>query len=276
MYKNKTKVYVIPKEIALCHRLIIETLKTHIKLSPCDRKFTADFVCNMDISVQELAKFVHHSYKLSNTGRFSLSFNYLLDLFIKQRNRQKIKDMVLLPSEQAFIELFDNDSLTHTERNTIKSMYNREYIAILNTIQHALSDDDHIANILPCYKHAKCQYSTEPDIINESPIYTKYYRRICLAFNENSEDVISQTVTWGNEHIPQIIHLSDINPDGQHITAYCFNILELIQELTKTNPINKYTQLPFGQNTLTNLRLKFAKEIKMYKRHQNFLLQHNL
>ncbi len=104
----------------LVHRAVLDAaLRTHDELSEDDGNFVIETVLDLGLNDQNLSKFILQIYKLSNTGRFSLTFNLDLDTHIKIKNNERIKALVeVAGTEKAWPELYDNPNLTDLEKES--------------------------------------------------------------------------------------------------------------------------------------------------------------
>ena len=140
-------------------------------------------------------------------------------------------------------------------------MSNREYYAILNTIQNASSVKD-FDNIMPCVTSQDDILSLDKNGITYTSIYSKCYDNVCISESRQSGKIIALK----DSNIPQIAYVADGKGD-----RYCFKIMELIERLAKGNYINPRTDLMFSEITLTQMLMKYEKEIKMYKIHLDII-----
>ena len=266
--KTKNTVIGIPRSKLVKRSILDAVLKTHGNLSEDDRNFAINEIIDAKLDDQDLAKFIHQIYKLSNTGRFSLTYNLDLDSHIKAKIPIRIKELIQVSGdEKAWPELYDNNYLTEIDINVIEKMSNREYYAILNTIQTASSSKD-FENIIPCVTTQDDAIYLEKDGIYHTSIYSKCYNNVCLSESQQTGKIISLT-----SDIPQIAYVAegsdtDTNTD---IGVYCFKIIDLIEQLSRGDYTNPNTGKIFSNRVLNQLLSKYDKEIKMYKKYLTIL-----
>jgi hypothetical protein len=230
-------INTVPKKYATIHNLIFNILETHINLNCDDIQYTSSIVCNMDMMESQLAKFLLHTYKLCNTGRFALTFNSNLDIYIKNREIESIQLLANMAERDAFIELYENPLLGQEDRNVIYDMYKREYMSMLNTIEYAISTGKSFDFLYPkCYEG--------------------------IVSYETSD------VTGGYQ-IPTLSYISeiDIQDNNRLNKVYCFDLMELIETMAEGNRINKFTGKSFNPRVYDLINQKYSKEINMYKKY---------
>ncbi len=273
---SKTKgVIAVPQDKLVQNYILNKALETHKNLTLPDRSFAVREILRMDLSKKDLAKFILQIFKLTNTGRFSLTYNYKLDKNIKDRDTQKLSELVkIADTEKAWPELYNNSYLTQPEVETIKSMNNREYYAILNTIQKAGSKD--LNNIIPCKPNPVAepmkntvikQTTVDNDIIYYNSIYTKCYDNVCLHESEQKGKIVS--VSGTKSSIPQIAYVSDKSNN------YCFSLMELVERFAMGNYDNPKTGTRFSNRTLSQVISKYNKEINMYRQYLDILIKND-
>jgi len=264
---KKNNVTAIPRCDLVKAAVLDSSLKTHHKLNISDRNFLINVVLDMKLNDKKLSQFINQIYKLSNTGRFSLTYNLDLDLSIENRNGDRIRGLVTVSgTEKAWPELYSNDNLKSDEIETITNMSNKEYYAILNTIQTAGSVKD-FKKILPCLDSSDNNSINNSIDINgyHNSVYSKCYNKICLYEKQQRGKIISF-----NNKIPSVAYVAD-NPEGfdkyGNIKGYCLNMMKLIKRLAEENYINPKTGNLFSSTALRQLLSKYNKEIKMYQKH---------
>ena len=257
---NTRGVKAIPREKILQKSIVEQSLHSHDALTDDDISYMINLVLNLDISNKKLTNIILHIYKLTNTGRFSLTFNTKLDIAIKNRDRDKIINLITISSnEAAWPELYDNQELDNEEIENILSLTNKEYFAILNSIQTASSSD--FENILPCVTKQDEIISYDKEGIYYNSLYSKCYKNICLYESEQIGKIISTSGI-----IPSVAYLTDFNKSGQN-KKYCFKMMELIERFARNDYTNSKTGTRFSDRTISQVISKFGKEIKMYRRY---------
>lgn len=278
------RVIGIPRDILIKQKMIETALKTHDDLSTEDRRYAMNiFLKNISgKSTEKVANFILQIYKLSNTGRFSFTYNLDLDTHIKAKIPERIKLLFdVSGTERAWPELYKNPYLTDEEKESIKTMSNREYYAILNTLENTLSfnqnNDDNLKEILPCEVSKDESLSLDEKGIHHTSIYSKCYDSVCISESNQSGKIISFS---NNIAVPQIAYVADNKPDNNKSEdgkkpgngkKHCFKLMELIEQLAKGNYINGQTGEMFSELALHQMLTKYEKEIKMYKRHLDII-----
>ena len=257
-------VVAIPRDKLVQNSVLNAALKTHENLTPEDRAFAISQILLLNLNDPQLARFILQVYKLSNTGRFSLTFNMDLDGHIKARVDQRLPILIsTADTEKAWPELYDNPYLSPTERETINQMSNREYYAFLNAIQTASCAKD-FENILPCVAEQAEELSVNTEGIYYNSLYSKCYDTVCLYEAEQKGKIINL-----DGQIPQVAHVAD--KTSADYGKYCFPLMELIKQLSEGNYINPQSKQRFSDRTLSQLLAKYKKEVAMYRKHLEIL-----
>lgn len=253
-------VAAVPKDKLVQNIILNSVLKTHENLSVEDRSFVVPYIVSLNLSKQELSKFILQTYQLSNTGRFSLTYNLDLNKSIKTRDKNRVSTLIrIADTEQAWPELYNNPYLCQSEIETIKNMSNREYYAILNAIQMT-NCSPNLDNIIPC-QSVDSDTLTVGDNIYYNSLYSKCYDNICIYEGEQKGKVVSLS----NSDVPKVAYVAT-NNNGK-IDKQCFPIMELIGQLAIGNYVNPKTNTPFSERTLSQILDKYHKEIAMYRRY---------
>ena len=253
----KKGVVAIPRSKILQKEILMTVLKTH-KFSTDDIDFAINEIIKMNLTNRDLASLVLQIYYLTNTGRFSLIFNANFDTFVELKDSSKLRKLVeTTGNKESWPELYDNSSLTSEEINVINEMSNREYFAILNTIETTDSCDINLKKIFPCQVTQDESIFLDKNIV-ATTIYSECYENVCISEAVQRGKIIS--LRSGDE-IPQVAYVGD----GKG-TKYCFKVMELIEQLARGDYINSQTNEKFNDLILGQLLNKYQKEIKMYKR----------
>jgi hypothetical protein len=262
---NKPGVIGIPRSKLVQNAVLDSAFKTHKNLSVKDRTFAIKQILSLDLSDQELANFVLQIYKLSMTGRFSLTYNLDLDTHIKARLTDRIKTLVgVAGTDKAWPELYDNCYLCDTHIADIKNASDREYYAILNTIQTARSQRD-FENILPCVNINQKKLTVTDQKIYYNSIYSKCYNNICLSESEQKGKIIS----LHSGTVPKVAYVE--SEKDQDKKEYCLSFMSLIKQLATDNTINPETGTRFSDRTIGQLMNEYTKEVFMYKKYLDIL-----
>ncbi len=257
-------VVAIPRDKLVQNSVLNATLKTHENLTPEDRAFAISQILPLNLDNQQLASFILQIYKLSNTGRFSLTFNMDLDGHIKARVNQRLPILISTAgTEKAWPELYDNSYLNPTERETISQMSNREYYAILNAIETASCVKD-FENIIPCQAERTEELTVNDKGIYYNSLYSKCYDTVCLYEAEQKGKIVNL-----DGQIPQVAYVAD--KTSTDYGKYCFPLMELIKQLAECNYINPQSSRRFSERTLSQLLAKYKKEVAMYRKHLEIL-----
>lgn len=264
---TKSIVVAIPRSKLIQKNMVETSLKTHNNLTPEDRKYATEIINKIDLTNIELAKFILQIYKLTNIGRFSLTYNMDLDTHIKAKVPGRIRLLVKTAGKKtAWPELYDNNYLTSEEIEVIATMANREYYAILNTIENSNScgGNGDLDSIISCRVTKDNILSlTLSEGINHVSIYSKCYDSVCISESGQTGKIIS--LGKGGD-IPQIAYVADGPSD-----RFCFLTIDLIKQLAKGDYINPKSGVLFSTTLLDQLLHKYEKEIKMYKKYIDIL-----
>jgi len=261
--KSNSGVIAIPRDKLVQGSVLNSALKTHENLTSEDRAFVISQILLLDLDNQQLTKFIHQIYKLSNTGRFSLTFNMDLDAHVKARVADRIHILVSTAgTDKAWPELYDNQYLTQVEQDTISQMNTREYYAILNSIQTASCSKD-FENIIPCRAEQVEQFSINTESIYYNSLYSKCFGNVCLYEAEQKGKIINL-----DGQIPQVAYVADKSSTQ---LKYCFQVMELIEQLARGDYVNSQSNRRFSNRTISQLLTKYKKEISMYRKHLDIL-----
>lgn len=253
---SKKGIVAIPKSKIFQKEILIPILKTH-GLSSDEIHFAISEILKMNLSEKDFANFILQSYLLTNTGRFSLSFNNKLDENIKSKMTIE-KWVKMAGTKEGWPELYDNPYLTGEEIRIIEEMSNREYFAILNTIEtfNSCKNAGDI-EIFPCKTTQDDSVYLNDNIVYTS-IYEQCYENVCISESVQRGKIIS--LKSGSD-IPQVAYVGD----GKG-AKFCFKVMDLIEQLARGNYINAKNDEMFSDTVLNQLLAKYDKEIKMYKR----------
>lgn len=263
-YELKSKgVAAIPKDKLIRYSVLNSALKTHKNLTPEDRHFAITHILGLNIDDTKFTNFVLQTYKLSNTGRFSLTFNMDLDQHIKSRKSDRLPILIVTAgTKKAWPELYDNSYLTKDEIEVIEEMSNREYYSILTAIETA-NCLPNIENVLPC-STIKDEQFTVNDKIKYNSLYSKCYEDVCLSESEIKGKIISL-----QHDIPQVAYVADTY--DKNLTKFCFPVMEIIENFARSNFKNPKTNTIFSNRTISQIQEKYKKEIAMYKKYLDIL-----
>lgn len=240
----------IPKNKVIQLNVLSTVLKNHNFDSDIIKTIINE-VLNLDLTDSQFAKFVLQIYKLSNTGRYSLTYNKMFENMVNKN--QSIKKLIRIAgTEEAWPELYSNNYLDRDEKNSIEKMYRREYYAMLHTIENSESNDN---NLLPCEINDQKTITLNEEGIKYTTMYSQCYEKICITENKQTGKIVSLS----DNNIPQIAYVGD---KGK---KFCLNLVDLIGRLARGNYINPNTNMEFSKTLISQLLSKYEKEIKMYK-----------
>jgi hypothetical protein len=265
IYDLKSKgTIAIPKDKLTRYSVLTSALRTHEKLSPENRHFAIRHIMGLDIDDSRFAKFVLQIYKLSNTGRFSLTFNRDLDSHIIAGKSERLSILIMTAgNKKAWPELYENSYLSKEDITIIDEMTNREYYAILNTIETAECLTT-MEEILPWKETEDRKFTVSDDKIHYNSIYSKCYNNVCLSESEQKGKIISL-----NSEIPKVAYVADTYSDSYE--KYCFPMMELIERLAAGNYINQQSGKRFSDRAISQLLEKYRKEIAMCRKYLEIL-----
>ena len=242
------------EKVQKIHIFISSALKTHLELETQDIIFGTKSIIKyyekFNLDDEKLTHIILHIYKLSNTGRFSIKYNEKLDKLIKDKEDLEEFLNTSIRLADFFPELYDNKLLSPKEFKSIESMKQKEYYAILNTLEQL--------------KYNKSDITILPYKVEDKPsIYSKCYKDICIYEN------LELGTLPGNHIIPQKIYLAD-SSSGEN-KSYCFDVMEIVANFSNNNFDNPKTHKPFSGRARNQLLTKYNKEIKMYTRYLEYL-----
>ncbi len=235
---------VIYQKDLFIKKLLFECLMTH-NLTKDNIIYGIEIIYNIIKydDDQRLSLLIIHLYKRMNSGKFSLYYNLHIDKAIISLNKQQLIKLIKFKKEEFWPEVYSNLSLTSNERQILINQHKKEHIILLNVINQS---DLSVTNILTGSLFEKCyqQLLIEERVLNNN-----------LKITDNIDqfnDIIL---------IPECI--DDIN------IITCFNLIELIEGLTRNPPINIKTKELFSKKIGLKLGNKYKKEIKMVKYFKN-------
>lgn len=195
--------------------------------------------------------------KRTNTGRFALSFNEILDQILTE-HQDDLLDQLVGGGPELFAELYQNDSLSKEERSIVERHVKREHNAMLNAIETLIAK-------------GSCQVKFSLELGQPNGLFQKCYLQACLGDPEGANDPF---LLVAGHRLPDVIFMVDregLKQDSQLNHVYCFDYMDLLRLLCQTKqhekPINPYTGRPFSDAALQQLAIRFRKEIKMYYFH---------
>jgi len=251
-----------------CFHILKYSLSTHKNLSDKEIIRTSNYICsfyiNKNISFDSLIQFFTYS---DQTGvcKFALSFNEKLKNSIKSKDYSLLKKLVLGPKDM-FIELYDNNYLSPTDRDFLIRLVSREMVAYESLFDKVKNKIINVEDI----KH-KCSSNTSYfELTHQKNKNTMFsltsncYDEICIQDSKNLNDDQVLSIMSKYEKPPSSFYTVDKSSKTQTPQVYCFDTLELISSL----PINPKTGEKFSKHTFNIIHQRFSKEINMYKRYR--------
>ena len=261
---------IISTKHIFCQHIFYECFSTHKDLFSEDIKYASTIGCNVELSDKNLSIVLLHICKTTNTGRFSLIYNFNLDKAIINRDSQRIFELIKLPSEnikKTWPEVYDNESLLSIEKDTIINIYNKELNAVINVVSRgkAISPPYNIKFMTSCESLTESNGEIMKKYENDTTLYGICYRGVCIQestdnsvqFNTDEPEKLIETLM-----VPEKSESMEINI---HIVR-CYDFLHLIHGLSMNPPVDPITTNSFSQITEKMLLTRYEKEIKMYKK----------
>jgi hypothetical protein len=175
----------------------------------------------------------------TRSGRFALVYN---DLIFSCVEKRKDKDFVKLLFNPEFPELYDNKTLTESERTVLKNILKCEIMTI---------------NLL-----MKKQENSQKLELVPSSLYNECFLQVSLLLQK---DLDPELMKFASFESPNFTTLAEYNENTDTYHMYSFDILDLIH-LVVFKENNLYTNKPFSEQNLENIHSKYSIEIKMLKR----------
>ena len=255
-------VRTIDKNYAICKKAVTDALSTNRNYNKDDIDFAGNIVCTGADDRANLINFLHHTYLLSATGRFSFLYNDVVYSTILKRNGQGLINLVNISPESMFPELFSNTLLTDQERAVIKETSDREYRAIYDALAESYNRND-VTNIL--YTALPCKNQNLD--LSEGNLYEQCYANVCKqTIRGDQSKTCDISVLSGSCDIPTNINvLLGIDPEIELPTVQCMSYMTLIKLLSTDGSLDGTLLANINNNNLILLKKRYDKEIKMYK-----------
>ena len=268
----RTPARIINKRPVFCRQLIGECLTTHNDLNAEDIKFALRFNCDI-FSDQQLAIIIVHLCKTTDIGKFSLSYNYDVDIAIISRDFTRWVRLLQVDHMTAFPEFYDQKQIfTPIEQASIQRTHAREYNAAFQLVKKADKMippySQYLIKQCPVYQDGSSKVISssfhdgvvKPDGKTKVSIYTSCREGVCIAEKTHS-DINFAALSSGDTDTLMVPF------EGEHETTRveCFKILDLTQIVSVDPAINPTTGIPFNASVLQMIRNRLAKEIKLYK-----------
>nr|QBK91144.1 MAG: uncharacterized protein LCPAC202_01180 [Pithovirus LCPAC202] len=268
----RTPPTIISKRPVFCRQLIGECLTTHNDLNAEDIKFALQFNCDI-FSDQQLAIVIVHLCKTTDIGKFSLSYNYDVDIAILSRDFTRWVGLLQVGHMTAFPEFYDQKSVfTPIEQASIQRTHSREYNAAFQLVKTADKMvppySQYLIKPCPVYNgdSSKVISSSFHDGVvkldgkTKVSIYTTCREGVCIA-EKTHADINFAALSSGDTDLLRV----PFRGENETIIVKCFKILNLTRIVSSSPAINPTTKKPFEASVLRMIRNRLAKEIKLYK-----------
>lgn len=199
---------------------------------------------------------------LQGICKFALSYNTILDNSIKTHNNALLKQLLLSPKE-IFLELYDNPLLQPQDFDYLTKLLEREFLATdkeLQLLKEKILTQEIINDLNTCHTE---ELIIAGEISNSSIISgltIKCYDEVCLLTGRNAIEAQKY------EKPSDTVFTID-NPQSTP-QKFCFKLLDLLDLMTTSNPINPQTTTPFSDFTIKLVKQRFHKELAMYQRYK--------
>jgi hypothetical protein len=276
---SNSQIQVIDKRHVFCFELIGECLTSHPDLNEEDINFALQVDCT-SLSDEKLAILTVHLCKKTDTGRFSLSYNYDVDMTIIRRDKERWPLLLDVTHQQAFPEYYQQiEIFTPKEREAIEKTHCREYNAAFRMIKKINELNPPYSQYLiePCpyYKEDNSEIKPSPfhngiiqtNKIQETTIYQNCLNGVCIAEREGEINFTS--------HTPNDMIIIPSGASQNFTRVQCFELITLVRIISIDPAINPSTGQPFDPRILAMIRNRLAKEIKLYKYFLAKLAQNN-
>ena len=234
------------------------------------------------MSDAQVAAFFLQIYRGSKTGRFSLTYNLDLRIHIQMKKPDRIRYLLeLAGSKKSWPEVYFNPLLSPEEINIMLDTYNREYYAMLNTLETLLSSSsckihheitteekqtvDTVLDKDGQIHHTSISNEIDScDIISDS--YSRCYENICISETIQTGKVIKLS----EKEFPKVLYIEQAVDGSDGTEKRCFDSLELIGKLAKLPEKDPAIQ-DLSETAIEELTKAHGTEIKMYKHHLDIL-----
>lgn len=228
-------------------QVIKQVFLTHVDMDDDDISFVSKFV--YDMNMDKLAKVLTCLNRTSYSGYFCLSFNDLIDIYIRGRDANELCNLLDLDINEVFEECYQNFDLNKIEKESIDHQYRQEAMAmamLLNrsniTEEHLLYDETNIINGFI--------------VDNEMNTHTAYHNCYIEVCSFESAIIKENVLIHDDSNLVNMtITIPVKNEDGVLFTIRGYRLIELL-ELYYKHGISSETRLL--------IKDRFSKELKMY------------
>jgi hypothetical protein len=239
-------------------------LRTHSDLSSEDIQYASNVISSLfsendeKFSINQLLLILVY---MDQTGicKFALTFNQELDKVIKNKDQQSLL-MLLMGPKELFIELYNNPYLLDTDKENIIQLLETAKTALyllFTLIQRKIINMEMVPDPI-CTDETQITFEENEEW---TELTTKCYDEVCLQESSALNGLLSKY-----NQPPSYVFTIDKSASAQLPQIYCFNLLELIDAVTKTPAYNPKTGRTFSDLTLKIIEQRFRKEIALYKR----------
>lgn len=265
--RSVSRVVAVPARETFCRSIVRECLSSHRDLEEEDLEYASSLGCRFKPDDDALAMFMLHSCKSTNTGRFSLTYNFELDRAIVERNGQRVIDLASIDVDTAWPEVFDNPYLSEAERETIIRVHDKELNAVKNVVEQGktMSPPYTVQFMTKCEPTVDRITDKKGGVDTETTVYGTCYKGVCIEesrhggvlFDLEQPEKLQETVM-----VPEKAASVEI---GIHLVR-CYDFIHLIHGLSLVPPVDPTTGQKFSDATEKMLLQRYNKEIKMYQK----------
>lgn len=299
---TRTRVVEVASKDSLVRRAFRTIFEQRANFRPEDIDFGVEVISRMTppMHIEQLSLIMLYSNRLTQTGRFAISFNYDLDMAIVQRD---VGDVTKLCSggRNMFVELYDNQQLTREEFLGVATRTEKEYKAMYSAIMDSeKTGEDIIVNPQSCeitmlqfdgisdtYPGTSTVDDLDPsnitkdnlmrlseDLSNRSAhskkkvgTYAKCFKDICVwELDEQQIPNKNDNVVLNDSQMQMKIPIVESREGSMTKELFCFDYLELIFALSISPIVNPKTMKPFSSKLEGLLRFQYIIPIKLYQR----------
>lgn len=253
-------IITVDSKDMFCKQIVEECYSTHDNLTSKEQEWGIINTCQYLLTDSEiegqwpkLVLFILHTCKLTKTGKYSFIYNFELDNSIKQRNINKLYQLLNLSQEDRWKEKINNDLLSANEKNKLSIIRNKEMTAILNLVSEGRTMEfPYLSGFMtPCNNNLN------------TTLFSDCYKGICI--EEIHEHVDTEPTVL-------MIPFNKKSLNGniiKEIRCYDFDIL--MEALSSDNVSDPFTNEIFTPELERMLKNRYDIEIKLYKAFLRYL-----